>query len=340
MDTLALDAAALEKLISAAVAAPSIHNSQPWHFRLDPETSTLEVRARPERSLPVTDPDGRALHISVGAAVLNLRIAARRLGWAPVVRLLPDSTAPDLLATVELDDLSHARLAGTENLYGAIWRRHTVRRPFAGPPIPAAVLDLLAETALAEEAVLYFPVGAEKARLLELTAEAERRNTTDPARSTESRSWVQGPDAPAYGIPRAALGPQDSAGRLPMRDFSAIHPPEPLPPAPFESEPCIAVLATRGDAPVDWLRAGIALEHVLLAATVHQVRASFLHQAMEWPELRWAARDPKQGPGHAQVFLRLGYGPEGPPTPRLPLSEVLDPATDGVDPAVDGPGRP
>jgi hypothetical protein len=329
MDTLALDAAALERLLSAAVAAPSIHNSQPWHFRLDRATSTLQVRALRERSLPVTDPDGRALHISVGAAVLNLRIAARRMGWAPVVRLLPDSTEPDLMAAIELGELSRTQLPGTAALYGAIWRRHSVRSPFTGPPVPAAVLDELAETATAEEALLRFPVGAERAGLLRLTAEAERRNTTDPLRSTESRSWIQGPGAPAYGIPPVALGPQDSAGRMPVRDFSAIHPSEPRPPAPFEAEPCIAVLTTRGDAPVDWLRAGIALEHVLLVATVHQVRASLLHQAMEWPELRSTARSPRQGPGHAQMLIRFGYGPQGPPTPRLALPDVLDPENHG-----------
>lgn len=157
MDTLALDAAALENLLSAAVAAPSIHNTQPWHFRLDPDTSTLQVRALRERSLPVTDPDERALHISVGAAILNLRIAARRMGWAPLVRLLPDSAEPGLLAAIELNELSRAHLASTTELYGAIWRRHTVRTPFTGPPIPAAVLGQLAETALAEEALLRFP---------------------------------------------------------------------------------------------------------------------------------------------------------------------------------------
>ncbi|WP_329500501.1 Acg family FMN-binding oxidoreductase [Kitasatospora herbaricolor] len=331
MDILALDDAALGTLLAAAVAAPSIHNSQPWHFRLDPATSTIQVRALRERALPVTDPDERALHLSVGAAVLNLRVAARRMGWAPLVRLLPDSTEPDLLAAVELDEMSRARLASTAELYGAIWRRHSVRTPFTGQPVPAAVLDRLAETALAEEALLRFPVGEERSRLLQLTAEAEWRNSTDPVRSRESRGWVQGPDAFGYGIPPTALGPQDSAGRMPMRDFPAISPAKPLSPVPFETEPCIAVLATRDDAPVDWLHAGIALEHVLLVATTHQIRASLLHQAMEWPELRRAAGDPRHGPGYAQVLIRLGYGPEGPPTPRLAVPDVLDPDDHGPD---------
>ncbi|WP_327063633.1 hypothetical protein OG196_01885 [Kitasatospora purpeofusca] len=36
MPPFVLDAAAPSKLVSADVAAPSIHNSQPWHFRFDP----------------------------------------------------------------------------------------------------------------------------------------------------------------------------------------------------------------------------------------------------------------------------------------------------------------
>ncbi|MFD0274633.1 Acg family FMN-binding oxidoreductase [Kitasatospora sp. NPDC127111] len=324
MTVMALDAAALEQLISAAVAAPSIHNTQPWHYRLLPETSTLEVRAVRGRSLPTTDPQGRALHISVGAAVLNLRTAARHLGWAPEVRLLPDPGEPDLLADIRLDMSSPIELPSTKELYDAIWHRHTIRSPFTGPPVPAAVLAELVEAAHTEETTLYLPDREETDRLLHLTAEAERQNTTDAARSRESRSWIQGPGAEPYGIPAAALGPQDRAGHLPMRDFSAIRPAEHLPPAAFETEPRIAVLATEHDRPVDWLRTGLALEHVLLRATVHGVRASLLHQAMEWPYLRWATRDAHHGPAYVQMLIRLGYGPEGAPTPRLPLSEVLD----------------
>lgn len=324
MSTLALDAAALENLVSAAVAAPSIHNSQPWRFRLQPDTSTLEVRADRSRAVPAADPRGQALHISVGAAVLNLRVAARHLGWAPEVRLLPDPAEPDLLAAVRLDTAAPAPAPGTEKLYEAIWRRHSIRTPFTDVPVPTAVLDELTGAARSEDAELHLPDHTETARLLHLTAEAERRNTTDEAQRTESRSWIRTGEVPPYGIPAGALGPQDAAGRLPMRDFSAIHATEHRAPALFEHEPRIAVLTTRRDTPEDWLRAGLALEHVLLAATVHGVRASLLHQAMEWSYLRWEARDPHDRPGHVQILIRLGYGPEGAPTPRLDPGEVLD----------------
>ncbi|MGA5823806.1 Acg family FMN-binding oxidoreductase [Kitasatospora sp. NPDC094028] len=324
MPTLALDADALERLVSAAVAAPSIHNSQPWRFRLQPATSTLEVRADRARAVPAADPQGRALHISVGAAVLNLRVAARHLGWAPEVRLLPDPAEPDLLAAVRLDEVAAAPLPSTDKLYQAIFHRHSIRTPFTSEPVPPAVLDELATAARAEDATLHLPDHTETDRLLHLTAEAERRNTTDEGQRTESRSWIRTGDAPPYGIPLAALGPQDLAGRLPMRDFAAIHAAEHQAPARFEREPRIAVLITAHDTPADWLRAGLALEHVLLVATVHGVRASLLHQAMEWPYLRWETRDPHQGPGYAQMLIRLGYGPEGAPVPRLAVGDVLD----------------
>ncbi len=88
------DAATLETLISAAMASPSLHNTQPWRYGRDHDALTLLIRAGPERVPPRTDPAGRALLLSVGAAVLNLRVAASHLGWRPVVRLLPDAAAP------------------------------------------------------------------------------------------------------------------------------------------------------------------------------------------------------------------------------------------------------
>ncbi|MEU6236575.1 nitroreductase family protein [Kitasatospora sp. NPDC047058] len=323
--TLALDGEALETLISAAIAAPSIHNSQPWHFRLRPDTSTLEVRAARERSVPVADPRGQAMHMSVGAAVLNLRVAAWHLGWEPQVRLLPDPAEPDLFASVGLDTAATVRSPGTENLYQAIWHRHSVRAPFTGDPVPPAVRDELVAAARTEGAVLHLPGREETARLLELTAEAERRNSADEAQRTESRQWVRSGNVPPYGIPARALGPRDRTGGLPLRDFETLRPARHRISATFEREPCVAVLATQHDGPEDWLRAGLALEHVLLAATVHGVRASLLHQAVEWSQLRLAAVEPHRSPGHVQMLVRLGYGPEGAPTPRLPVGDVLDP---------------
>ncbi|MFG1807736.1 Acg family FMN-binding oxidoreductase [Streptomyces sp. NPDC049040] len=320
--TSTLDAATLEKLIAAAVAAPSLHNMQPWRYRLDPDTATIEVRAATERSLRHTDPLGRALHVSVGAAVLNLRIAVAHFGWEPVVRLLPRPAEPDLLASVRLAGPLPGGSRHGQELYDAVWRRHSSRVPFSGRALPAEVLAELIEAAVAEGADLVVPGVNETRRILQLTSEAEWFTATDPARRAENRRWVR--DGASDGMPGAVLGPRDASGHLPVRDFSALRPAYARPAAAFEARPVIAVLSTRHDRRADWLRAGQALENVLLTATIHRVRASMLHQALEWPDIRWALRDPRSGTGHVQMLIRLGYGPDGPASPRRPLSDVLD----------------
>lgn len=326
MAPIALDAATLEKLITAAVAAPSIHNTQPWRYRLDADTSTIEVRTAPDRALLHTDPTGRALHISVGAAVFNLRVAVAHFGWEPVVHLLPKPSEPDQLASVRLAGPSRgtdrSATGPDADLYDAVWRRHSSRLPFSEQRVPPEVLERITSAAGAEGARLTWPGPAETSRILEITAEAERFDATDPARREESRAWVR--EGRSSGLPGSALGPQDATGHLPMRDFSAARPQDHRPPVAFERHPVIAVLSTRQDAPADWLRAGQALEHALLVATVHDVRASLLHQAAEWADLRWALRDPRGAFQEVQMIIRFGFGPEGPATPRLSTRDVLD----------------
>ncbi|MFE0630599.1 Acg family FMN-binding oxidoreductase [Streptomyces sp. NPDC058864] len=247
-----LDGATLEKLISAAVAAPSFHNSQPWRFRLEPDTATVLVRAAGERGLRETDPLGRALHLSVGAAVFNLRVAIAHFGWEPVVRLLPVPAQPDLLASVRLAGPPRSGGDHQPDLYQALWRRHSSRSPFSAHRPPGPVLAELEEAAHTEGATLCLPDTEETQRLLGLTAEAEQRGVIDPARRAESRGWIR--EGAPDGLAPAALGPRDASGRLPMRDFSALRPENQLPTTVFEPQPLIAVLSTAHDRRSDWLR--------------------------------------------------------------------------------------
>src|SRR3954451_22815591 len=85
---LRLDPSSAEAAVAVAVRAPSIHNTQPWSWRLGPDA--LVLRADRSRQLAVADPDGHSLLVSCGAALHLTDVALRAQGWQIVTRLLPD----------------------------------------------------------------------------------------------------------------------------------------------------------------------------------------------------------------------------------------------------------
>jgi hypothetical protein len=98
----------------------------------------------------------------------------------------------------------------------------------------------------------------------------------------------------------------------------------PRPSGSYEPVPHLAVLATAHDEPADWLRAGQALQRILLTATVNGIVASFLYQPVELHDMR----PPEDGwwpwPECPQIIIRFGYGPPGPETPRRRVEDILD----------------
>ncbi|MDX6584329.1 MAG: hypothetical protein QOI10_3513, partial [Solirubrobacterales bacterium] len=59
--------------LELAVRAPSLHNTQPWRWRVGDESVQLYLDQA--RQLPATDPEGRELIISCGAALHHLLVA-------------------------------------------------------------------------------------------------------------------------------------------------------------------------------------------------------------------------------------------------------------------------
>ena len=92
----------LAEAATAAGRAPSVHNTQPWRWRVLPDR--MELHADRSRQLGVSDPDGRLLMISCGAALHHARVALAAEGWRPVVTRHPRPGDPNLLAQVELGE--------------------------------------------------------------------------------------------------------------------------------------------------------------------------------------------------------------------------------------------
>lgn len=321
--------ASLFRFIRAAQAAPSVHNTQPWSFWVRAD-DRIELRANWKRYLAVADPRARELTISCGAALFNLRIALRAAGYEPVVWLVPDpNNDPDLLACVEAAANKTPRPAASEQrLYDAIPQRHTNRGPFTGPAVPMNIITELGHAARREQAYLRLLHPRAARTMLRAVAKADRELAADQAYVQELRQWT-GDATPSYGVPAAAFGPlprKPLPGRMPapVRDLG-LGRPGIRPVERFEKRARLLVLSTEHDRPQDWLRAGQALERVLLTATRRGVATSLLSQPFEIKDRHWSPAQ-RRPPGYeyTHMVIRLGYGPPIAVTPRAADPDVVD----------------
>ncbi len=307
-----------------AALAPSSHNTQPWRFYVRREW--IELVADRTRSLPVCDPDDRELIIGCGAALFQLRLALERFGRAARVHRFPDVDDGDLLATI---GLGPAMTPSPEEvrLFDAIPRRHTNRRPFARTPVPPLLVAILDERARAHDA-RFIPVeDGDKLALARLIAAADRIQMRNPAFRAELAAWLRANrDDNFDGMPGRAHGLGDARSRvepLIVRNFDQGDGRAARDMGLAEGAPLLAVVATGADTPAAWLATGEALAHILLTACADGVSASFLAQPIEVAALRGEVADLVGGELSPQLVLRLGYGPEVPPTPRRPLWDIL-----------------
>ena len=307
--------ALIGECLAAAIAAPSVHNTQPWLFRL--RDGGVDVYADRERQVPVIDPDGRELVISVGAAVFNLRVTMLALGRTPILLPLFQTRQPNRLVRVVPGNTRAVSPTATA-LAAQIPVRRSNRWPFTGQALPARLVDELSAAASAEGAVLRVAGRALSATVIDLVRTAEVLSCNDPAYLSELAAWTGDRDR-ADGVPAAVFGPRSGLLGLPLRDFGLARP-GPRPVADFETKPTIALLYA-GDTPAQWLRAGQALQRVLLTAAVRGVAVSLMTQPLENPKLRKRLCGVA---GRPQVILRLGYAQRAVSgTPRRPLSDVV-----------------
>ena len=122
-----LTPAAVSAVVGTAARAPSVHNTQPWLFRVVGDV--IELHADPDRLLSQMDPAGRELTISCGAALFGLRIGLRQQGCVPAVQIWPDPTQPWLVARVWPDGQTAGTSKIESDLIAAVPHRHTHRGP-------------------------------------------------------------------------------------------------------------------------------------------------------------------------------------------------------------------
>jgi len=316
--------AAAAAALEAATLAPSSHNIQPWRFTR--HGATIELFADHARGLAASDPAGRELVISCGAALLNARVAIEAAGFRAETECLPDPDDPTLLARVTVG--AEAPVGEeTATLAAAVSRRRTNRLPYDGRKVGAKLRRSLDAAARAEGAELHFFEDAAHHRLAVLVGEAERAQFGDRAfrrelaatlrpNGTHEHDGIRG-DGYGLGRLRARIRlltiRRHSLGRFRARHDRLL----------AERTRGLAVLATPADEPRDWLAAGLAVERVLLTLTAMGGAASFLNGPVEVPALREKLAGLLPGDGRPQLVLRIGYPTEAPPPqPRRAVDEV------------------
>lgn len=312
----------LEALIEHAVRAPSVLNTQPWRFA----TGGGEVLLRADRSrqLAHLDPQGRELTISCGAALLYLRIAAHHAGWHAAVHPFPDGD-PDVLARVSFSRTPHPDI--DDRAFRALSTRRTNRYAFKADAIPLDVqAQLLVAVALEGATLHVFDSPEERDALAGLVSQGVLGQGEDADVRADLAAYLRpARDPRPDGVPDSAQSVWDRHALSRTTTASVADHKAGL----VRDAPAVLVLATPGDAPPDWLRAGQALGRALLVAADRGLAASYANEPVEVEALRPRLSDLIES-GVPQLVFRIGYPDEAPTTPRRRASDVterLDPST-------------
>src|SRR5689334_21318916 len=207
------DAGTVRTALTLASRAPSVHNTQPWRWRV--QAASLQLYADASRQLPNTDPDGRDLILSCGTALHHCVAAFAAVGWRSRISRLPNDDDPDHLATIELSPQSadYVDIA----LAAAIPRRRTDRRHYSSWPVPVGDIALMA--ARAARAGVTLRRVQTPGPLSDLVAEAVRLHAADSGYLAELSMW-SGCYGSLSGVPARSTPAPDGGAAIPARVFA------------------------------------------------------------------------------------------------------------------------
>ncbi len=316
------DVAEIRSILELARRAPSVHNTQPWRWRIDGRV--LELRADRSRQLRVADPVGRNFMISCGCAVHHAVVGAGALGWRASVDLLPEPADPDVLARMQLVPV--AVPDDSRDVLRLIEDRRTDRRRFTNRPVPPERLkDLAVDAGRWGAQVVALTDLTQRWRVEGLVERAIASQEQDGRYSAEQRAWTD--RGPTDGIPSAAL--TGGVGHAPGLRTRFTQRSTPTTDRTIEGSDGLILIGTTSDGPRSWLHAGQALSALWLAAVGAGVSMVPLSQVTELNATRLALRyDVMFGSMEPQILARMGWLETGRAelrrTPRRPLDDILD----------------
>lgn len=307
--------------LSLANRAPSVHNSQPWRWKVGDRS--LHLYADSTRQLMRTDPDRRDLLVSCGASLHHAVVALAALGWRSKVSRLPNPADPDHLASIQLSRSEPNEI--DISLAAAIPRRRTDRRLFSFWPVPRGDIAMIG-VRIARMGVQLRHVEM-SIDIKAIVAQAVWEHIHDGEYLSELTTW-SGRYASTAGVPARNTPESNPAAPLPGRIFAGAALAQPDNATAASDHAVLLALGTNADDDLARLRAGEATSMALLTSTSLGLASCPVTEPLEITETREAIRSEVfGGTDYPQVMLRVGWAPIGaeplPSTPRRPLSEVV-----------------
>ena len=309
-------------IVAEAVWAPSVHNTQPWRFVAGCESprqpdsqhasEQISLHADPDRRLAAADPEGRELMISCGAALFNVRLALRSLGYVPRTSVLPDPGQPTLVARVSWRE--RAPIDEFERrLFSQVRKRRTHRGAFDPEPLPPDLLAALRSGAARDRAALRIVADdGRRAALATAVETAEHQLRQDSERLRELARWTPAPGSACRdGVPPTSYPAraEHTHPDFPGRDFARGHGwgmPPPSSATSIRAAGVAGLLTTAADRPLDWVNAGQALQRILLTASASGAAVALHSQPLELPWLRQFIRTRLSDGAYPHLVLRIG----------------------------------
>lgn len=319
------DAGTIRTALKLASRAPSVHNTQPWRWRVD--ATSMQLHADAGRQLPNTDPDGRDLVLSCGTALHHCVAAFAAVGWRSKVLRLPNVADPNHLATLQLSPYPADSVDIA--LAAAIPRRRTDRRYYSSWPVPMGDIALMAARA-ARNGVTLCQVEDIEA-LHGIVAQSVRDHLTQDY-LVELAAW-SGRYFSVAGVPARNAPISDPQAKIPSRLFAGAALPMAPDSSPADDNAVVLALGTRHDDRLAQLRAGEATSAVLLTATSTGLASCPVTEPLETAGTREAVRRDIFGDSnYPQMLLRVGWAPINadplPATPRRDLDDFVEWASD------------
>ncbi len=316
------DEGTIRTVLTLASRAPSVHNTQPWRWRVD--MSSLHLYSDTSRQLPHTDPDGRDLMLSCGAALNHCVVALAAVGWQAKVSRLPNPAEPDHLAAIEFIPQAPDQL--DIMLAAAMPRRRTDRRHYSFWPVPVGDVALMSARAARMGVALH---RVESMGMLSAVVhQSVSAHAADPDYLAELTAW-SGRHASSAGVPARNAPTPDPAAAIPSRQFASAALAMTPDVCAEDDNGVVLALGTRSDDRLAQLRAGEATSVVLLTATAMGLASCPVTEPLEIEETRAAVRaDVFGNRSYPQMLFRVGWAPINadplPATPRRALADTVE----------------